>query len=282
MGDHVARYGFQITSTADGPKVNHTLAKLTAEQIAAFDKIIVLGMNSKQNRYDIKSENLKILPMFNIDDHIWDLKTLARKTVDLELDGLHRLYELVRKDSARLKIELEVADASGNYPTNGYEKWEPIPASTVGNGDAFAEFQRVAIREMSDENRLKLTNALIDTSTRLAALPRSTREFLAMLYERRDPGESQRFKSDKCSAHIYYGVAKRLYRGDDFDGELEILIQSGCVDVDAEQPDYAGPADIGLIFTPSCYELKVSFTEYMELKNLTYRTVIGNADLSAF
>jgi hypothetical protein len=255
LGDEVKGIGFQVTSSAGSEKVKHTLQKITADQASKYTKIIVLGMNKRQRKYTIDSA-LMDKYSFKTDD-IWDLDTLARKAFDLELDKLQELYNLVRSSSARLKMELEVPDENGKYPTSGYAMWEETP-----DVEAFQK-------------------ALKKLGTDLSRLPRLTREFMAMLYERRERRMSRRFRRDNGFIHLLLSTVERQYHGDDLQGELDILKHAGFLDIDGE--DYElGPAEIGVKIPSEEETLTLSFLPFVMAKGLEFKRVIGSVDLSAF
>lgn len=246
LGDESQNIGVQVTSSANTDKVNHTLKKITSDQASKYKKIIVLGMNKRQRTYAIDATLSKTYN-FTTDD-IWDLDTLARKAIDLPIDELQSLYNLVRSNSARLKIELEVPDENGKFPTSGYDMWEKRTKPRLGDGTAFS--------------------------------PRLTREFLAMLYERRERGKSRRFGDAWC--HLLLSKVEREYRGDDLEGEFDILRHAGFLDVNGEDKFELGATEIGITIPTDLEELRLDFVSFVEKKKLGFRNVIGSVDLSAF
>jgi hypothetical protein len=277
LGDEVKGIGFQVTSSAGSEKVKHTLQKITADQASKYTKIIVLGMNKRQRKYTIDSA-LMDKYSFKTDD-IWDLDTLARKAFDLELDKLQELYNLVRSSSARLKMELEVPDENGKYPTSGYAMWEERIKPKLGSGNAFCSFIEEEGGEAPDVEAFQ--KALKKLGTDLSRLPRLTREFMAMLYERRERRMSRRFRRDNGFIHLLLSTVERQYHGDDLQGELDILKHAGFLDIDGE--DYElGPAEIGVKIPSEEETLTLSFLPFVMAKGLEFKRVIGSVDLSAF
>lgn len=277
LGDELKAIGIQVTSSATTAKVNNTLEKVTADQASKYSKLIVLGLNKRQQTYAINS-TLATKYSFTADD-IWDLDTLARKALDLQIDDLQALYNLVRSNSARLKIELEVPDENGVYPTSGYDMWEQQAKPKVGDGTAFSRF----IEEQSGDapDRESIQKALKRLGTDLSRLPRLTREFLATLYERRERGTSRRFSGDGW-AHLLLSKVTREYRGDDLDGELDILRHGGFLEVNGEDKYELGAPEIGIIIPTKSDDLERDFVLFVEEKKLDFKNVIGRVDLSAF
>ena len=276
LGDENKKIGVQVTSSVNTAKVNHTLGKITTDQKSRYKKIIVLGMNKRQGTYSI---DVPLANKYNFTtDDIWDLDTLARKALDLQLDKLQDLYNLVRSSSARLKIELEMPDENGKFPTTGYEMWEQRAKAKVGDGNAFCSFVEERIGDAPDVE--KVQKALNKLGADLSRLPRLTREFLAMLYERREKGNSRRF-SDGWS-HLLLSKVKREYRGDDLEGELDILRHANFLDVDGEDKFELGATEVGIRVPTEVDELQLEFVLFVEEKKLGFRNVIGSVDLSAF
>lgn len=276
LGDDLKSIGIQVTSSATTAKVNHTLEKVTTEQASRYKKLIVLGLNKRQQTYAINS-TLAATYHFTTDD-IWDLDTLARKAFDLQIDDLQSLYNLVRSNSVRLKIELEVPDENGTYPTSGYEMWEQRAKPKVGDGAAFAQFVEEKGGDASDLESIQ--NALKTLGQKLSRLPRLTREFLAMLYERRERGKSRRFNDGW--AHLLFSKVQREYRGDDLEGELDILRHAGFLELNGEDKYELGAAEIGITIPTKSDDLKLDFVSFVEERKLGFRNVIGGVDLSAF
>ncbi len=276
LGDESMAIGIQVTSSATTAKVNQTLGVITADQSLKYKKFIVLGLNKRQQTYAI-DQSLATKYGFTTDD-IWDLDTLARKAIDLQIDDLQTLFNLVRSNSARVRIELEVADENGNYPTSGYEMWEQRVNPKVGDGAAFSRFVENQSGDAPDGELIQ--KALNKLGEDLARLPRLTREFLAMLYERRERGQTRRF-SDGWE-HLLLSKVQREYRGDDLEGEIEILRHAGFLDVSGEDKDELGPPEIGITIPTESDELKIDFVSFVNETNLGFKSVIGSVNLSDF
>ncbi|WOB74353.1 SMEK domain-containing protein [Achromobacter xylosoxidans] len=121
--DDGKRLAVQVTSKADTAKINHTLQKLSESNEDAYSRVIVLGLNPRQKSYAV-DESLAAKYRFKAARDVWDLDTLAKKAMGLEFERLQALHRLVRMSAARLRVELEIPDEEGNYPTSGYDLWE--------------------------------------------------------------------------------------------------------------------------------------------------------------
>lgn len=126
LGDEAAKVGFQITSTKSSDKINKTLEKAVG-QIAKYPKIYVLILQDKQGSYSGLNTTLAGLFGFTAEEHILDTGDVLKKVLSLPIDRLQDLHDLVSKEVARVKIELEVPDKNGKYQTNLDTFIEEIP-----------------------------------------------------------------------------------------------------------------------------------------------------------
>ena len=279
LGDAAMGLGIQVTSAASASKVNETLAAISLTDKKRFPKVVVLVLSKKQSSYALDA-TLAASFGFTYKD-VWDLDTLARKALALELDRLHRLHRIVQDEVATLRVELEVPDQEGKYPTYSYDRWEKKVEPAIGDGSAFLEFyySEYGIAP-GDVTQQEISEQLQDAGRRLRNLPRVSREFLAMLFERREHEESSR-RWDFW-AHLLLGIVEREYGGRDLKAELSILQHTDFARIDGDDPSELGPPEIGVAISPKDEELSRGFMDFMEHKKLSFRQVIGVADLSAF
>lgn len=278
LGCKKTKLGVQVTSSGDTAKVNETLKKITSAHLTDYKRFVVLVLGKKQGSYSIDPALAIRCHNFKEKD-IWDLNTLSKKTVGLEIDDLRSLYEVIDKNTARLRVELEVPDEAGKFPTNDFDKWEPAPKPKMGDGKAFIEWTSSIGDKLDAKQKANIRGALTELASTLGKLPRVTREFYAMLHEKRANRRSKRTQTSH-SSYILYDTAKRIYAGD-LAGELGILEHAGLLFIDGEDQYEQGPAAI--VFDVSKEEFLASgFVGFVEHNGLTFRDVIGKVDLSAF
>jgi hypothetical protein len=270
LGDDVNGWAFQITATASSAKVNKTLEKLTSDQKKRFPKIRVLILGKKQSQYSL-TPTLANPIGFEV-DHIWDLDTL---------DRLEQLHRVVRSNAVRLRVDLEVPDKDGKYATSGYDQWEMPPVAKTGNGKCFSNFciEKYSVNA-SDFDEVDIEKSIVKLANGLSKLPRVTREFLAMLLERREVHRTKR-NSEGIASTILLKKVEREYRGDDLQGELDLLEHAEIAHVDGEDPYELGPAAI-IIRLSRNDDLTGGFHDFISHHGLTCRKVIGEVDFSAF
>lgn len=275
--DDGKRLAVQVTSKADTAKINHTLQKLSASDEKAYRRVVVLGLNPRQKSYGVNA-SLAAKCGFNTAKDVWDLDNLAQKAMRLEFEHLQALHRLVRRSAARLRVELEVPDEDGKYPTSGYDLWEQRVAPKFGTGKAFIKYLKD--QDIPQPTTAALEKAIRTLAARLTRLPRISREFLAVLFERRERGSSDRFSHPWC--HLLLSKVEREFRGEDLEGELQILVHAGFAEIDGQPLGDGGGAEIGIKIRTECDELAYDFVSFVQEKKLSFRKIIGSVDFSEF
>lgn len=277
LGDESLELGIQVTSTATAAKVNKTLTKITPVQAKKYKQIIVFIVGKRQASY--KLDVTAAAKYKFTEENIWDMDMLARKALALELDQLQVLHRVVRKESARLRVELEIPDEEGRYPTNGFDVWEARVKPKIGTGDKFLAYLNEIEAPLEPGDDEKVRNAISKLAQRLVNLPRVTREFLSMLLEFREKKDTMRSRHT-IAAHVLYGKVERLYGGADLKGELAILEHAEFTTAEYEDHELGAP-EIFITMSRND-ELQAGFMDFIENKGLSYRKVIGAVDLSVF
>jgi hypothetical protein len=282
LGDKSCRVAIQVTSRSDAAKVNGTLKKITDTQAKAYDKIFVFVAGQKQGSYTLDPA---LCNKYAFEEqNILDVKDLCRKAMDLPIDKLQALHRLIRINVVKVLIELEVPDPeTGKFPTSGFDKWEVKPVPKVGDAKKFAEWHRDEWGVILTTNEIKAVEKdLVELGQRLRRLPRVTREFLAMLFERKSPHDSKRFL-DPWKA-VRYATIEREYGGGwkDMTSELGLLSDEGFAEINGEDAYEFGEPEIGMRIPANTEELASSFLAFVEAKKLDLRKVLGQVDLSEF
>lgn len=275
LGDSENGMAFQVTAERTSFKVNETLAKLSAEQIAIYPKVRMLMIAGKQSSYSLDPAECKRVG-FTKDD-IWDIDVLCKRCMDMQIDVLQTVYNYVRAEVTRVRIELEIPDADGNYPTNIADYIEAIPKPQMSDLTKFnSHLEQAGMSEPIEKTRAVLT-AL---SANLAKLPRISREFLTIMIERRETEPSRAFGGfDRIE--INADKLERIARYPDLDGELRILSAYDFVYID--EPSNSGESPywrISFPGTPAHFELL--FLEYIETNGISLNRPLVSLDFSGF
>jgi hypothetical protein len=282
LGDKSKKLAIQVTSTGTTQKVDKTLEKITEQQTKDYSRVVVLVIGQGQGSYSPDSV-LAAKVGFSAVRDIWNMESLSRLALSLEIAPLQELHRLIRSNCIRLRVELEIPDEDGTYPTNGFDQWEAIPAATMGSGAVFCDFcDQQSGESLTEAMRAETLDDLTALAATLSKLPRITREFLAMLYERRETSRRpmRRNKFD-LAAHVLYPKLERLYQGAALDDELAILNHAGIVKIDGDDPHEYGPTEVFMDISEN-ENIAAEFISFIETKGHSYRKVIGQVDFSAF
>lgn len=283
LGSTALRMAFQVTATNTSDKINDTLKAITDDQRKTYDKFIVLILRNKQKSYTL-IPSLASKNKFSEAD-IWDIRDLAKKAMDLDIGMLQTLHSQIRQYTMRLRVELELRPTGGEFQTNGYGLWEAQPTPKVGDGSVFIDYIENELGEgLSEKAKARIQPGLHEIAGKLSRLPRLTREFLVMLFHRREPGGTTRIKQSKGWESMLFSVLEHLYNGPDLRSELDILEHVGFVSIEEYTLDTHedGPTAVGFRISSKSEDLNWHFLEYLEHKNICLRKAIGDVDLSVF
>lgn len=233
LADDANGVAFQITADKTSAKVNDMLSKLSANQISTYGIIRVLMISGKQGSYTLDTQ-LAARAAFEIKS-IWDMDDLCKLCMDLPLETLHRLYTYVHAEVTKVKIDLEIPDPDGKYPTNISDFIEALPKPQFSEAKRFHRHLKKAGFE---EKRIATLSTLKKFSRDLSKLPRMTREFFVVMIARRERDGRRRLGED---AHLKINVdaLDRIgSRHPDLKGELRLLQNYGFIYLDeAEEFD---------------------------------------------
>ena len=277
LGDEGAKVAFQVTSTKTSDKINETLKK-AAGQASKFPNIYVLILQDKQGSYSGLDADLAKPFAFNADEHILDIGDVLKTVISLPIDRLQELFDLVNKEVARVKIELEVPDKNGKYQTNIDSYIEQIPRERFEGIGAYYKHlldeakKQKASYDVSKEDVEKDFRRFIK---KLKELPRISRQFFAFLLERGDWQDTNKF--------INADYLQRVCSFPDMDGELRLL--SGSDLCWFQEPDEHGESATWRIATvprSKSYEFTWEFMDFLKQKKISLEKVVVSLDFSDF
>lgn len=277
LGDQAARIAFQVTSQKTSAKVNETLKKLTQPQLDDYDKIHLLVIGTKQRSYTLDSDLCKKASFKETD--IWDIRDICKKAMDLPLDELRSLCDYVKAEVVRVKIELEVANAEGKFPTSLLDYVESIPKPQLSAFTKYYQFQKDA-EEMYEFSLEEVKADFEVLISKLSRLPRITREFYAFLLESRDPERRGLF--EPSAFRFNHDRLLRMCRYPDIDGELRLLENENLADTNP--PDDVGQSPYVRIFIPAKYSpaFHYELTSFAEQRKVPLRKLMVTLDFSDF
>lgn len=271
LGDEVEGIAFQITGTNSSKKINRTLEK-ASNQVAKFPRIKILTLQNKQSSYSIEKKLAQ--PFGFTEEDIWDVNNVLNEVMYLEIDKLQSLSEIISKELARVKIELEIPDQDGKYQTNIDKYVENIPKARFSGVSAYFDFhssRNESFEPTKEEVELDF-KLLIKT---LKKLPRITRQFYAMIYSRSEWSDTEKY--------INQDYLKRICSFPDMEGELRLLDEAGLCWW-SEPDDYGQSATFQIRFPAKAKSdyFSFEFNEFVEANNLSLENVLVTLDLSGF
>lgn len=209
IGDKTKKIAYQISLTVDNPKITQTIEAIDSNLFVynLFTKIYFLVVGKKQKKYSsIISNNYGINS-----DSVLDINDLNKEIASLDIDTLLILKNYIEKESAKVKIELEIPDETGNYQTSMFNYLENIPKENIEN------YIHTLGYENFDEEIDKDFKVFIN---KLKKLPRITREFIAIIV---DYSENEKFeyvyRLDKLEKQLNYK----------YDSDLSIICDENFV-----------------------------------------------------
>ncbi|QAT83447.1 hypothetical protein EJ065_1849 [Corallococcus coralloides] len=272
LGDDTKGWAFQVTADKSGAKVKETLANIDDAQRAKYPNIRILIIGEKQGSYTIEGEPYERFGFK--EEMIWDFNDVCSRIMTLSIEALVGLARYVSSETRRVRIELEIPDEEGRFPTSIDNLIEALPKPQLS--DAFKmEAHFAAKQEPIDRNEAK--NAIIKLSTKLAALPRLTREVFLLLIERRD----DELTSTTEDYRISDPKLRRIYHGDDLEGDLALLTEARLIDFN--EPDDAGGTYYWRILFPGRGNaFHLLFIPYAKELGLNLRKSLVTLDFSDF
>lgn len=208
---------------------------------------------------------------------VWDFNDICKRILSLSIDELKDLASYVSKETRRVRIELEIPDENGQFTTNIDHLIEALPKPKLSEATAMRVFLQakhgIADADMG-ENIEKV--ALTELSKRLSKLPRWTREVFKFLVQYRDEWSSDEFFT------ISDPKIRRIYRGDDIDGDLMLLSEAGLLNFN--EAGHEREIDFWSIHFPGSknFQFHYSFIDYVTECGIDLRKPLVVLDFSDF
>ncbi|ELW9532218.1 SMEK domain-containing protein [Burkholderia cepacia] len=272
LGDASNGWAFQVTADKSGTKVKETLEAISDEQRAKYHTIRVLVIGEKQGSYSFTGQPYQKFSF--TPDMVWDFNDVCKQIMTLPIDTLVDLASYISRETRRVRIELEIPDEDGKYPSNIDDLIESLPRpqlSNAGKMEAYFDGKGIPIEREQAEK------AIAELSAKLAGLPRLTREVFKFLMERRDERTVGMFDSFRISDP----KLRRIYHGDDLDGDLALLTEAGLLSIN--EPDEPGEAYYWRIHFPGYKDhFHSNFADFARELGIDLRKPLVMLDFSSF
>jgi hypothetical protein len=223
LGDEANGVAYQITSNKLTAKVNETLEAVCKDksQIEKYPTIFVFIVRPKQGKYTI---NKKFDNQINFkSENVVDVNDLLKDVLALQIEPLKALYDLVVREVARVKIELEIPDRNGKFNTNIDKFIEAIPKEQFEGVATYLSYVKSVSKSRitKDLTEEDVEQDFKDFIKRLKKLPRITRQVYSFLLSRGEWNNYQRY----MNADVF----DRICSFPDKQGEMRILSEYGFV-----------------------------------------------------
>lgn len=273
LGDATKGWAFQVTADKSSAKVKETLEKIDNDQQAKYPNIRILVIGEKQGTYTFTGEPYESFGFKP--EMVWDFNDVCRHILSLSLDELAGLATYVSRETRRVRIELEIPDEEGRFATTIDNVIEALPRPQLSDAAKMdAHFQS---KHGDTIGRKEAEAAIAELSARLSRVPRLTREVFKFLIERRDEETTARSREFTMSEP----KLRRIYRGDDLDGDLALLLDTGLLSFNERGFDRA--VDYWRIHFPgSDFRFNLIFMEYVTDLLLDLRKPLVTLDFSDF
>ena len=272
LGDATAGWAFQITADKSGAKVKETLENIDDDQRAKYPNIRILVIGEKQGSYTFTGEPYATFGF--TPEMVWDFNDVCGRVMSLPINTLIDLASYVSRETRRVRIELEIPDDDGKFPTGIDNLIEALPRPQLSGA---ARMEAHFDAKDTPIEREEAASSIAELSAKLAALPRLTREVFKFLIERRD----ERSAGFHDEFRISDPKLRRIYHGDDLDGDLALLQEAHLLS--ANEPDNHGePVYWRIHFPGSGYNFHLIFIEYVTDLGLDLRKPLVTLDFSDF
>jgi hypothetical protein len=274
LGDAANGIAYQVTSRATSSKINKTLEKVTSEQLKAYPEIRIAVIGNKQTSYTLDAAlvdktNFKL-------DQLVDVTGICRAAISLPMLDLQSLHTIITQEAVRVRVDLELPDQNGKYPTDLEDYVERVGDVRRSDASAFA------ISHGSEgifEDAAAAATSLHAFADALAQLPRISRQFLAEVMVRKE----ERHAFGVGSAfHANDDIIRRVIRYPDTEGELRILAHRGFLSLDTPEETHVPSAFWRITFPGAPSDFDLAFFGYLEEANLDLKQVIVGLDFSKF
>jgi hypothetical protein len=165
LGDTAKGWAFQVTADKSGAKVKATLEAVDADQRAKYPDIRVLVVGEKQGSYTFDGEPFAGFGFKP--EMVWDFNDVCSRIMSLPIDALSDLADYVSRETRRVRIELEVPDEEGRYPTDIEHLIEALPKPRLSDAsrlEAHFSAQNVTIDRAQAEKAIASLSARLGSS----------------------------------------------------------------------------------------------------------------------
>jgi hypothetical protein len=273
LGDAVGGMAFQITSQGGSKKINETLEKISAAQLASYPKVFVLIIGKRQKTYALDPAQAQRCKFD--ESRILGTTELCREIIDLPLGDLQAVHRKIADEQRRIRIELEPQLPDGSYSTSVMQFIEQKPSVTRSDASLLAAHPDVeGLFDDAEEARAAL-DAFIDA---LARLPRLTREFFGWMIDESDLRQGIGGQGLEMNADYLQAMCSSM---PNFMAEVRLLEARKFIDFDE---DGSGRSGMFRIWFPGAHStgFPEAFGYFVRAEALSARTMFSTMNFGPF
>lgn len=265
--------GWQITSQRSSRKIRRTIEKSLDNDNVDELKILIVGDRQDSYASDVQQEERLD---FDVTEDLLDTNDLMKKLIDVDIESLKELNDYLERETFKVKIELEVPDESGSFPTSVEDYIEPEPETQIDTVESFCDYLTETNPIDTDECLETRRESLASFSDKLSKIPRITREFYCFLLERIDEN-----KDPSRRLYFNYNRLKRICNFPNMEEELDLLDEYGLVRKPG--PKRRDEPQEVIIMEQGQYDyLIIDMRNFMRANGINFRDPIVHLDFSGF
>ena len=279
LGDASNGLAYQVTATRSSAKINKTLKKISKSQRRVYPEVFVFIVQEKQGSYTLDEPTAQACNFTT--ENIRDIHDLCRDLMSADLEVIRSVYDICKRDTRRVKIELEVPDLDGRYPTSALDLAERIPKPIIGNGKLYyAHLKDRGIDE--DQSAKSIKKDFTYLSEILQRLPRITRDIFVEIVERREP--NKRVGMWDGGLCINTDRLDRIFDPKEIEGDIRILKENNFIDLIEPEEGYSRLQSYHWsLYLPGMPEGTLpTMLDFLKEKGVRLRKVLVSLDFSDF
>lgn len=279
LGDATSpvKRAYQVTSQASARKVNDTLAKIDDTALETYDEFYVLVLGERQGSYSLKKALVRKTGFE--ERNVIGMTELAARVMACDLATIRAVHEKLREELRRVTIELE------------HRPGETQSSALAGMVEETPDIQRSDMSLLADhpdveglfESHDEARAALDAFISRLARLPRMTREYFGWMIDNSDYmyGHAKRGAFGHSLSINADLVERKHHDRHAMMADLRLLRAWDFADYEDEQDGTSPRFDLYFPGTDDT-NFREAFSYFMKAEELSARTLFQTMNFTAF
>lgn len=274
LGDKTSKrkIAYQITSRADGTKVNETLRKIKPDQLRLYDAFYILVIGERKKGYTIDPTLAKKCKAFE-EANILGMRELGQLIMNTDIETIRAVQQKLQQERREIRIELE-PEIDGKFETNTADLVESLPHVTRSDATLWVASEQTDNLFDSAEEAAAALNGFID---RLELLPRLSRGLLGWMM---DESEHRRGFGDGYEINV--DLVRRKYR-DTQDLLIDVRLLKGWGFLDHDDDGDGRSPRFSFSFPGADHSYFAdAFMNFVKEQNLSVSSLFSTMNFSPF